>query len=65
MFRHFDGDGDGMITKGDLKRILSREYGGVEEERLDAMIDYMIQEVDIDEDGRINFEEFVTIMMAL
>jgi hypothetical protein len=29
------------------------------------MINYMINEVDIDEDGKINFNEFVTIMMAL
>ncbi len=37
----------------------------MDNQQLNEMINYMINEVDIDEDGKINFNEFVTIMMAL
>lgn len=55
MFRFFDTDGDGMITPNDLKKALQRENEGIDNEKLNLMIDYMINEVDIDEDGKINF----------
>ncbi len=65
VFKYFDTDSDGMITATDLKKALHREHDGIDNEKLNLMIDYMLNEVDIDEDGKINFHEFVTIMMAL
>lgn len=54
-----------MITPNDLKKALQKENDAIGNLKLNEMIDYMINEVDIDEDGKINFHEFVTIMMAL
>jgi Ca2+-binding EF-hand superfamily protein len=54
-----------MITPNDLKKALQKENDSIGNLKLNEMIDYMINEVDIDEDGKINFHEFVTIMMAL
>lgn len=55
VFNFFDTDEDGMITPNDLKKALQRENEGIDNDKLNLMIDYMINEVDIDEDGKINF----------
>jgi len=55
VFKYFDTDNDGMITPNDLKRALQRDHDSISNEQINNMIDYMINEVDIDEDGKINF----------
>ncbi|KAK9129377.1 hypothetical protein Sjap_009864 [Stephania japonica] len=56
-FQHFDKDNNGFITREELKQAMT-EYGVVDE----ASIDEIIDDVDIDKDGNINYEEFVTMM---
>lgn len=52
-FRHFDTDNSGYITKDELKAALSDEHN------LEAgEVEKIIEEVDIDKDGKINYEEF-------
>lgn len=53
----FDNDGDGMLSKADLMEnfaIQSLQYPFEGEEFIQQIID----EVDLDKDGKISFEEF-------
>ncbi|XLR42987.1 hypothetical protein S83_027647 [Arachis hypogaea] len=55
-FTYFDQDGSGYITKEELQQACEK-YG-----ILDGNIDDIIREVDKDNDGRINYSEFTTMM---
>lgn len=56
-FQYFDKDGNGFITRDELRQAM-QEYGMGDE----ATIDEVINDVDTDRDGRINYEEFVAMM---
>uniref|UniRef100_A0A2P2JVH8 EF-hand domain-containing protein n=1 Tax=Rhizophora mucronata TaxID=61149 RepID=A0A2P2JVH8_RHIMU len=58
-FRHFDTDGSGHITRDELEAAM-KEYGMGDE----ASIREIISEVDTDNDGRINYEEFCAMMRS-
>ncbi|KMZ73521.1 Calcium-dependent protein kinase 1 [Zostera marina] len=55
-FSYFDEDGSGYITEDKLRRACE-EYG-----IKDIKLDEMIQEVDQDNDGRIDYNEFTAMM---
>ncbi|KAK6944143.1 Protein kinase domain [Dillenia turbinata] len=55
-FSYFDRDGSGYITRDELQQAC--EEFGIEEFHLEEMI----REVDQDNDGRIDYEEFVAMM---
>ncbi|CAM9002883.1 unnamed protein product [Rhodiola kirilowii] len=56
-FQYFDKDNSGYITTEELEQAL-REYG-----MLDGRdINEILAEVDGDNDGRINYDEFVAMM---
>ncbi|CAC5372057.1 CALM [Mytilus coruscus] len=57
-FRLFDNNGDGYITAPELKTILSNNGEKISDEELDAMV----KDADVDGDGKINYEEFVSIL---
>lgn len=56
-FQFFDRDGSGFITRDELRQALTRN--GMRDE---AAIDEIIDDVDADNDGRINYNEFVAMM---
>ncbi|XP_058090878.1 calcium-dependent protein kinase 29-like isoform X3 [Magnolia sinica] len=56
-FQFFDIDKSGFITRDELKQALT-EYGMGDE----VTINEVINDVDTDHDGRINYEEFVAMM---
>ncbi|MBA0663333.1 hypothetical protein Goklo_003453 [Gossypium klotzschianum] len=58
-FQYFDKDNSGYITKDELETAM-KEYGMGDE----ASIRAVISEVDTDNDGRINYEEFCTMMRS-
>ncbi|XP_024992661.1 calcium-dependent protein kinase-like [Cynara cardunculus var. scolymus] len=58
-FCHFDADNSGYITMDELETAM-KEYGMGDE----ATIKDIISEVDTDNDGRINYEEFCTMMRS-
>nr|DAD23359.1 TPA_asm: hypothetical protein HUJ06_024822 [Nelumbo nucifera] len=58
-FQHFDKDQSGFITRDELETAM-KEYGMGDE----ASIREIISEVDTDNDGRINYEEFCTMMRS-
>ncbi|MED6216178.1 Calcium-dependent protein kinase 33 [Stylosanthes scabra] len=58
-FQYFDKDNSGFITRDELESAM-KEYGMGDE----ATIREIISEVDTDNDGRINYEEFVAMMRS-
>ncbi|XP_013629487.1 PREDICTED: calcium-dependent protein kinase 9 [Brassica oleracea var. oleracea] len=58
-FQHFDKDGSGYITIDELEVAL-KEYGMGD----DATIKEVLSDVDSDNDGRINYEEFCAMMRS-
>jgi calcium-dependent protein kinase len=58
-FLHFDKDNSGFITRDELKGAM-KEYGMGDE----MTIEDIISEVDTDNDGRINYEEFCAMMRS-
>ncbi|CAE7625893.1 CPK2 [Symbiodinium microadriaticum] len=54
-FRVFDTNGDGVITKDELAKILK------EEDNM-SYIEKMVQDVDLDSNGEISFDEFCKMM---
>merc|ERR1719277_1287006 len=59
-FKVFDRDGDGFISAGELRFSMTN----LGEKLTDAEVDEMIREADLDQDGQINYDEFVKMMMA-
>ncbi|GLT62076.1 hypothetical protein SLA2020_347410 [Shorea laevis] len=58
-FQHFDKDNSGFITMDELEGAM-KEYGMGD----DATIKQIISEVDTDNDGKINYDEFCTMMRS-
>ncbi|KAD3067043.1 hypothetical protein R6Q59_018830 [Mikania micrantha] len=58
-FQHFDTDNSGFITRDELEAAMMN-YGMGDE----ATIKDIIAEVDTDNDGKINYEEFCTMMRS-
>lgn len=58
-FQYFDKDHSGFITRDELESAM-KEYGMGDE----ATIKEIIAEVDTDNDGRINYEEFCAMMRS-
>ncbi|XP_073024621.1 calcium-dependent protein kinase 29 [Primulina eburnea] len=56
-FKHFDVDNSGFITRDELRQAMT-QYGMGD----DATIDEIIKDVDTDNDGRINYDEFAAMM---
>jgi len=60
-FQHFDVDGSGKITREELGQVM-REMG---QKLSDAELKDIIDAVDQDGDGQIDFAEFVKLMNAM
>ncbi len=60
LHRVFDRDGDGLISEEEL-RLTMNNLG---EPLTDSEVRSMIEEADLDGDGRINFQEFARLMEA-
>ncbi|KAJ8300902.1 hypothetical protein KUTeg_022421 [Tegillarca granosa] len=58
IFEKFDKDGNGTISKTELKESLN-EMG---EEMTDGEVDEMFRKVDFNKNGRISFREFKTLI---
>lgn len=60
-FKVFDKDGDTRISEEDLRQVLRNEAAG---ELTEEEIDGLIREADIDDNGMINYKDFLRMMMA-
>ncbi len=59
-FKVFDADGNGTISKVELKRVMDM----LGEKLSDAQIDEMMKEADLNGDGEIDFFEFKKMMSS-
>ena len=59
-FSVFDKDGNGFISAAELRHVMTN----IDEKLTDEEVNEMIRKADIDDDGQINYEEFVTIMTS-
>ena len=58
-FHKFDADGSGHITRDELMQVIKSRKGlELSEHQLSELLD----EADADDDGKINYEEFVVMM---
>merc|ERR1712025_885172 len=59
-FKVFDKDGNCFISAAELRHVMTN----LGEKLTDEEVDEMIREADIDGDGQVNYEEFVTMMTS-
>ncbi|XP_053214781.1 calmodulin-A-like [Panonychus citri] len=59
-FRVFDRNGDGFINAAELRHVMTN----LGEKLTDEEVEDMIKEADLDGDGLVNYDEFVTVLMA-
>ncbi|CAG9826570.1 unnamed protein product [Diabrotica balteata] len=59
-FRVFDKNNDGLISSNELRHVMTSLGERLSEEEVDDMI----KEADLDGDGQVNYEEFVTILTS-
>lgn len=60
-FRIFDFDGDDMLSKNDLKQVIQRLIGfnnQFSDLDMDQLIQNILEEADLDDDGSLSFAEF-------
>uniref|UniRef100_T1E380 Putative calcineurin b2 n=1 Tax=Psorophora albipes TaxID=869069 RepID=T1E380_9DIPT len=62
-FRIYDMDNDGYISNGELFQVLKMMVGNnLKDTQLQQIVDKTIVFADKDEDGRISFEEFCSVV---
>ncbi|XP_054286889.1 calmodulin-beta-like isoform X1 [Macrosteles quadrilineatus] len=59
-FRVFDKNNDGLISSTELRHVMTN----LGEKLTDEEVDDMIKEADLDGDGMVNYDEFVTILTS-
>ncbi|KAI8328982.1 HAD-like domain-containing protein [Chlamydoabsidia padenii] len=59
-FQVFDKDGDGYISAGELRYVLTN----LGEKLSDEEVDELLKEVEVGKDGRINYVDFVTLVLS-
>uniref|UniRef100_A0A8D1G6M0 EF-hand calcium-binding domain-containing protein 11 n=1 Tax=Sus scrofa TaxID=9823 RepID=A0A8D1G6M0_PIG len=60
VFCVLDKDGNGYISAGELRHVMTN----LGDKLADEEVDEMIREADIDGDGQVNYEEFVQMLTA-
>ncbi|AFZ79692.1 calmodulin, putative [Theileria equi strain WA] len=59
-FKVFDRDGNGFISAQELRHVMTN----LGEKLTNEEVDEMLREADVDGDGKINYEEFVKLMVS-
>nr|XP_056701877.1 calmodulin-like [Euleptes europaea] len=67
-FSHLDKDGDGSVTPdelGTVMRSLEHVLIHLGEKFTDEKMEIMVKEADVDGNGKVNYHEFLKMMMEL
>lgn len=59
-FKVFDKDGSGYIAQGELRYVLTN----LGEKLSDAEVDELLKGVEVDSNGRVNYEIFVDVILS-
>jgi calmodulin len=59
-FKVFDRDGNGVITSYELRYVMTSAGEKLSEDEIDEII----READVDNDGNINYEEFLKMLLS-
>ena len=59
-FKQVDQDGNGQITKIELKQLLEKIWGTSEDVDLDSAVESVFQKFDLNHDGFITFDEVIS-----
>ncbi|KAF9115615.1 hypothetical protein BGX27_007194 [Mortierella sp. AM989] len=59
-FKVFDKEGNGFIAVGELRYVLTN----LGEKLSDAQVDELLKGVEVDKNGKINYEDFVKMILA-
>lgn len=59
-FNLFDNDGSGAISMDEFRKVMSKEGAQMTDEEIDEII----KEVDVNGDGQMNIDEFVTMLQS-
>ncbi|KAK1939825.1 calmodulin [Babesia divergens] len=59
-FKVFDRDGNGFISAQELRHVMTN----LGEKLTNEEVEEMLREADVDGDGKINYEEFVKLMLS-
>ena len=62
-FRHFDKNGDGFISMEEFNTVMSKTKAGSKLSEKD--LQEMVAEADKDNDGQINYQEFVDMIKKI
>ena len=60
LYRVFDKNNDGLISSDELRHVMT----SLGEKLSDEEVDDMIREADSDNDGQVNYQEFVSILTS-
>mmetsp|Transcript_18866 Transcript_18866/g.37057 ORF Transcript_18866/g.37057 Transcript_18866/m.37057 type:complete len:194 (-) Transcript_18866:493-1074(-) len=64
LFDVFDEDGQGLISRTDIVGVLKSMVGThLSGEEIEGIVDAVVDDMDVDRDGRISFEEFSAKLM--
>jgi serine/threonine-protein phosphatase 2B regulatory subunit len=63
VFKIYDIDGDGFISNGELFKVLKMMVGdNLADAQLQQLVDKTIIKADTDGDGKVSFQEFLTVV---
>ena len=61
-FKELDKDGSGYLSRDELKYALTRLYENIDLKLTDADIQALLNQADKNKDGKIQIEEFMTLI---
>ena len=64
MFNEIDTDGDGKISVAELASMFQESTGEGDADFAGAVAEEMLQKVDLNDDGEIDFNEFLELLEA-
>lgn len=62
LFKQTDKDGSGFLNHDEIKSALKQIYEGIDLRLTDSQIDQLIAQVDSNNDGKVQYDEFIKLI---